>query len=309
MIQIRSCIFLTVLLNEITNCCSKAILSLNSIPGREESLNSSLISTVIGGNRSPPRPFYVQVTRYDTEKKVSNTCGGTVIHDEWVLTAAHCVHDQDADDVRIVVGDFTDATSAKEKVLVEIIYWPADFLYARVAVDNDIALIKVSNYSFEKERILSVCGGYADECTIMGACGTGRTSHNSEALSPFLKEILLYERPPGLWDFSSDCSPDKVCTRRISRGRDDNLFHGDSGGPLYVFGEFPDNKPICVYGVASFCGKWSVDVLGFHLFNCYYGGSYFANVPYFVNWIDATIRHHYVQYDTEMTATDSSSDY
>ena len=55
------------------------------------SLRESYLTLIIGGHRSPKRPFFVRVTRVIDDKKTS--CGGTIIHTEWVLTAGHCIRD------------------------------------------------------------------------------------------------------------------------------------------------------------------------------------------------------------------------
>ena len=156
---------------------------------------------------------------------------------------------------------------------------------------SDVGLIKVY-HNFSEDSILPLCGNYVSHCSIMGACGTGMADRRREEMSGGLKEILLFERPPGCLNCISPCPPDTVCTRRVNRFRADNLYHGDSGGPLYVFGEFPENKPICLYGVASYCGKWIIDIHGFQLVNCYYGGSYFASVPFHYNWIASAMFSH-----------------
>ena len=62
-----------------------------------------------------------------------------------------------------------------------------------------------------------------------------------------------------------------------------------------MFGEFPENKPQCVYGVASFFRRCERRFGNIPLINCFLGGSYFASVPYFSEWIERTVYSYYVE--------------
>lgn len=95
-------------------------------------------------------PWQVALMRVDVEKSLlSQFCGGSMIQDQWVLTAAHCVVEEregayyliDPSTTRIMVGtnrisnegDFVEV----EQIIVNENYNPNQF-------DNDIALIKLA---------------------------------------------------------------------------------------------------------------------------------------------------------------------
>ena len=158
---------------------------------------------------------------------------------------------------------------------------------------NDVGLVKIDNFKFPENLTIDTCSNALNYCTVLGTCGMGRVLHTPESFSPYLKEILLYEKEPSC--IINRCPKDVICTRRMSPKRIDNVYHGDSGGPLYAIGEFPNAEPVCVYGIASYTGKFYLDAFGERLIDIYFGGSYFANVPYFYDWIWGVIETHYEQ--------------
>jgi secreted trypsin-like serine protease len=107
------------------------------------------IEMIVGGTVAPEGKYPWQVRLYTSMDDDKGRCGGTIIADQWVLTAAHCaVVDPDATaDVvpldAIVVGygstDRTKTTKIEsEKIVVHPLY-----LQQGIAGDADLALIKL----------------------------------------------------------------------------------------------------------------------------------------------------------------------
>ena len=104
---------------------------------------------IVGGTVAPEGKYPWQVRLYTSMDDDKGRCGGTIVADQWVLTAAHCaVVDPDATaDVvplgAIVVGygstDRTKTTkSESEKIVVHPLY-----LQQGIAGNADLALIKL----------------------------------------------------------------------------------------------------------------------------------------------------------------------
>ena len=80
------------------------------------------------------------------------------------------------------------------------------------------------------------------------------------------------------------CPEDQICTFPHLHGLDTNICYMDDGSPLYTL-HCSTGLPECVLGVASY-----YNIQFDNLENSCRGGSYFASVPYLVDWIRTTMQ-------------------
>jgi len=251
--------------------------------------NRTRIPFVVGGTKANFNEFPYQAAlrrKYNPEGLAF--CGAVIIDEHWLLTAAHCVVDDDliprwktVEDIEIVIGGH-ELRSAKSTPFVvhpeKVVHHPK---YMPSIVANDIAMIK-SKESLFVRRVSQVSRAIAlphvnqDFDGIIGtASGYGKTNGLSNlVLSPeVLKTQLLIKSQESCRYSYPDMDWSTICV--TSNGEYKATCSGDSGGPLAV--SFNGKKVLV--GLTSYhYGECASD---FH--------NFFTKVSYFIPWIRETI--------------------
>ncbi|XP_041106427.1 plasminogen-like isoform X2 [Polyodon spathula] len=228
---------------------------------------------IVGGCVSNPYSWPWQIS-LRTSFNV-HFCGGTLIHPQWVLTAAHCLERSSRpSQYKVFLGIFTekaDEPSKQVKDVDRLVLGPTG---------TDIALIKLTSPALLNDKVQPACLPEKDyivpsgtECYVTGwgeTQDTGGKGVLKEAGLPVL-DTKMCNRPEYL---SDRVKVHEMCAGNLEGGTDS--CQNDSGGPLVCY----QDRSFVLQGVTS----W-----GLGCANAMKPGVY-VRVSHFIDWIEKTMK-------------------
>jgi len=190
---------------------------------------------IVGGEEVAPHAYPWMAALFVDGKWF---CGGTLISDEWVLTAGHCA--KGASKMRVLLGAHN-VREAHEEGRIELI--TTDFFthpdYSSFTVHNDLALVHLPHKVEFGPTIRPVClpahsqAGESFAHLQAVASGWGKPSDDATTISPVLRAVDV-ETITNLMcalEFPLQVNKNVIC---ISGANGKSTCNGDSGGPLYL---------------------------------------------------------------------------
>nr|XP_022914398.1 chymotrypsin-2-like [Onthophagus taurus] len=212
-------------------------------------------SRIVGGHDATDGQFPYQISlRYNGH----HICGGSIIQENYILTAAHCIDGQKPDNFTIVTGSNLLDTGGDSYQVEKIIQHPD---YNSQSIKNDIALLKLTDNIHYGDKVGQIKLPSDDigpnVGVVLSGWGTltypGKPPNKLQTIElttiPNLRCMLEH---PILGFFMGGVSTTTVCT--FSKAGE-GACHGDSGGPLV---EGDHQIGVVSWGIP--CGKGSPDV-------------------------------------------------
>lgn len=191
---------------------------------------------IIGGVEAPKGEFPWMAS---IQSKGDHFCGGSVIDSDWILTAAHCVEDETAANIKVRVN-FTQHNDASQGEIHEV-----DKIFVKQAYldgkSEDIAMLKlktkvssaVSKITLANENLMLSAAKPGVTATV---AGWGNRSTDGEDFPQKLQKVDVPIVTNAVCNskeaYNGKIQTTEVCAGFAKGGKDS--CQGDSGGPLVV---------------------------------------------------------------------------
>jgi len=203
---------------------------------------------IVGGVEATPHEFPWQVGLFFD----GYFCGGSIISEEYILTAAHCADGVFKHEVVIGAHEIRDSSNVKINAYSPTVHPEWDSF----SLSNDLAILKLDEpidwASFNgnaRPSCLATSGDYSGQTALVS--GWGRPSDSSSGISPVLRKVeapvMSQSECESYW---GNLNEGVVC---IDTTGGKSSCNGDSGGPLSIPGSTYEQIGIVSFGSAAGC--------------------------------------------------------
>ena len=188
---------------------------------------------IVGGEPvSPPCPNckYPFMVSLQSPSWGGHFCGGALVREDWVITAAHCVQGISANNIQVKVGlhNVNGTAGSVTRNVSQKISHPQ---YNSGTLNNDYAILRLSSPVTTFEPIQLITDDSHDEEPVMSTVmGWGATSSGGWGSSTLLEVDVPIDDSCG--NIGGQVTNNMICAGDANGGEDS--CQGDSGGPLIM---------------------------------------------------------------------------
>ena len=201
-------------------------------PPKKSPFNPMKGNRIVGGVQSVPHSWpwqvYIDFVRY--------SCGGTLVANQWVVTAVHCTfrHPPDSS-LYLGLHAISQPHRAVRRVIQKVIAHPE--FYKPTDWNNDISLILMDRPVVYNDYMKPICLPSPDliipegtPCVVSGWGRSRKGGKQSDVLQEVAVKLISEQRCKKFEGYSNQLTDSMICAGYENGGRD--ACSGDSGGPM-----------------------------------------------------------------------------
>ncbi|XP_028643233.1 granzyme E-like isoform X1 [Grammomys surdaster] len=227
---------------------------------------------IIGGHKVKPhsRPYMAFVESVDIQGN-KRYCGGFLVQDNFVLTAAHCRNSS----MTVTLGANNIEAKEDTQQIIPVAKAIPHPDYNDTVFSSDIMLLKLGRKAKRNKAVkplkLPEPSDQVKPGDVCHVAGWGKTSINATEGSSRLREVqlIIQEDKKCKKRFPHYTNTTEICAGDWKKKK--TFYEGDSGGPLVC-----DNK---AHGVVAYTKNWTIS------------SGVFTKVVYFLPWISSNMKH------------------
>jgi secreted trypsin-like serine protease len=169
----------------------------------------------------------------------SHFCGGIIINENWIMTAAHCMDGEIPAAVSMVVGEWnrTLPSTVRQYLDVDSIFVHEN--YNSNTMENDISVVKLATAIQFNENVTAACAPDPADLYEYRKCqcsGWGTVNSGGVCCPPALRYVVMNVTTNAFCDaeYRYKIYDDMICASDNVGGTERDSCQGDSGGPLTI---------------------------------------------------------------------------